>query len=137
MIETVQALCEALSQESVSVDDIAALAGHNPESTGLGTFNITPNDDSFTAIRIQTRDNVPSSVELTLDIKPRLGQLREAFGDYAAVPRVHPQDAARVVFTVDEGGPFTCSIFAHYDALIELSEETPVSSLTLRRNQRL
>lgn len=137
MIESVRELCRVLSEETVTVDDVVAVSGHNPTARGIRSVTVQPESDSFSSIVVKTKSDVPATVALTLAGDHTLGSLRDAFGDYQDVPRVHPEDSARVAFFVDTGDVFTCTIFAHFDPLTEATDETRVDSLLIRRDRRL
>ena len=137
MIDTINELCRVLSAETVTVDDVVAVTGHTPTSEGIHSTLIQANSDSFSRILIQTSSDVPSSVELSLAEEITLGSLREEFGDYRTVPRVHPEDPARVAFSVDTGDAYTCTIFALFDPLTKAGDDTPIDSLLIRRDMRL
>lgn len=137
MIDTIKDICQVLSAETVTIDDVVAVTGHSPTSTGIRSTSVQPNSSSFSRIVIETQSDVPSSVKLTLIDDLTLGVLQEAFGDYQSVPRMRPEDSARVAFSVDTGDTFTCTIFAYFDPLTEANDDTRIDSLLIRRDIRL
>ena len=137
MIDTVKELCRVLSAETVTVDDVVAVSGNTPTENGIRSTIVQPESSSFSRVVIKTKSDVPATVALTLAEDLTLGSLREEFGDYRNVPRVHPEDSARAAFSVDTGDAFTCTIFAHFDPLKQATDTTLVDSLLIRRDRRL
>lgn len=137
MIETINDVCRVLSAETVTIDDVVAVTGHSPTSSGIHSTSVQPNNTGFSRIVIETKSDIPSSVQLTLADDATLGLLREALGDYRHVPRIRPEDSASVAFSVDTEDTFTCTIFAYFDPLTDGSDNTRIESLLIRRDLRL
>jgi hypothetical protein len=143
MIESIQDLCQLLSEESLTITAVANHLGTIVEQGGGSVpMVVRPSDTAFREARIMSKPNSsePSDVTLTLGDEDALtlGDLRAAFGNYNNVPRMRPGQAYRVMYyTAIPDQPFTCAISASIKAGQTVADSSTVASLSIRRDIRL
>jgi hypothetical protein len=143
MIESIQDLCQLLSQENLTVTAVGKHLGTIVEQGGGSLpMLVRPSDGAFREARIMSKpgSSEPSDVLLTLSDEDalKLGDLRAAFGDYSKVPRMRPGQLYRVMYyTAIPDQPFTCAISAAIKAGQAIADASSVVSLTIRRDIRL
>ena len=120
LVAILESVCRLLSQDPLNLDDV------RPELADLPLRAIVepePGTDTPAFVRLP----LPDSSQLTLDT------LREVFGSYSELPRLHRQAPSEFIFYPDwDGSPYTCAIIAE-----TMSEQDPVQAATIRRDRRL
>jgi hypothetical protein len=127
-IGAVKQLCAALTADNASVEDVA---------TGLGATLAV-----FKTARLvpAVGTNEISYAELSLGQPGTLSvrDLQAAFGAYTSVPRLHPNQPSRVLFSVEDSGlSHTCAIIAEVEPGDGGLENGQVTGVTVRRDIRL
>ena len=139
MLDILQKLCDGLSQENITVQQVADSIGSiSKENVTKMQLNIKPANPVFEEAMVVSEaegKDAPSYVELQLGQQSQmtLSSLENAFGPSSSVPRTAHQTGRRVAMTCDiSGQPYTCTIFAN---LSEGGEK--VTRITIRRDVRL
>ena len=140
MIETLQKLCQLLTKDPLSVEEVANMLGSGGVPAGSSTpIRVTPYNQSFLTIEVTRRkgSSEPSNVMLAPSPSKTLtiGQLKAAFGDFHDLPRSSYKSPHRVLFRpAAKEQAFSCAILADFDADDALTDSTRVTSLTVRRD---
>jgi hypothetical protein len=140
MLETLQKLCQLLSKDPLSVEEVASALGSGGVPTGSSApIRVTPYNQSFLTIEITRKkgSGEPSNVVLTpVPAKTlTIGQLKSAFGDFHDLPRSNYRSPHRVLFRPSaKGQAHSCAVLADFDADDALTDSTQVTSLTMRRD---
>ncbi len=113
-------LCHLLSRDPLKLDDVRPKLADLPITAAV-------EPEPGTEIPAFVCLTLPESSHLTLDA------LREIFGSYSELPRLHRQAHAEFIFYPDwPGSPYTCALIAETK-----SKQAPVRALTIRRDMRL
>ncbi len=145
MLETIWKLCQVLSTDPVSPQDVALSLGTTlPESAGgqNAPILLKPDDRAFKEAMIvrEIGQNTPAHVELTLAQpgKLTLNALSDRFGHYSVAPRLHPSSPLKALFYIDiSGQPRTCAIIAQTAQGIQGADMGLLEAVTVRRDIRL
>ncbi|MDZ8052278.1 MAG: hypothetical protein RMX68_029970 [Aulosira sp. ZfuVER01] len=143
MIETLQNLCNVLSNAPLTAQAAATSLGTIVEDQGKDwPVIVQPSNSAFQEARVvrQAGTNEPAHVELTLADPSKLTvkMLREAFGNYSKPPKLHRNRPTKLVFDVDiPNTPRTCAVIADVTPQEHGVEDGIVNSVTLRRDIRL
>ena len=82
--------------------------------------------------------NVPAYIELALSRSGRVKvkDLRAAFGGYTALPQLHWDSPAQIMFMVERPDQaYACAILAQYESAGSNREMATVSAITIRRDE--
>jgi hypothetical protein len=113
-------LCRLLSCDPLTVDDVRRELGELPVPAAVEP---EPGTDApaFVLLRL------PESCQLTLDA------LKEAFGSYSQLPRLHRQAPDEFIIYVESPGtPYTCALVVE-----QKQDGSAIQSVTIRRDIRL
>jgi hypothetical protein len=140
-IEAVKHLCEALSLDRATVEDIAARLGSTLSGEAM-SVQVRPSSPAFKTARLvrAVGKNEVAHAELSVSQPGTLSvrDLKAAFGAYRTLPRIHPNQPSRVIFSVDESGlAHVCAVIAEVDPGEGLLDDGQVTGLTVRRDIRL
>jgi hypothetical protein len=140
-IGAVKQLCQALSLERATVEDVAARLGSTltGDTSSIEVRPTTPVFKIARLVRAVGKDEV-AHAELSLSQPGTLSvrDLQAAFGAYRTLPRIHPNQPPRVLFPVEDSGlPFTCAIIVEVEPGDGGLEDGQVTGVTVRRDMRL
>lgn len=130
-IAALDRLARELARSDSSVEEVATGLGTTDGDDG-GSLRVRPSDPVFTTARVVRRaDGAVNHVEVTLASPVAVDELRETFGPPATPPRLHPGDASRLVFRLDD------EALPYRAALIATLANGAVTEVALRRDERL
>lgn len=140
MIETLQKLCELLTKDPLTVPEVARLLGSGDTSdSGRSPMRVTPHNPAFQQIEVSRKKggDEPSTVLLVPAAAKNLtiGQLRAAYGAFHDLPRARYNSPNRVMFRPKAAkGSYSCTILVDVDADDAITDDTRVTSITVRRD---
>ncbi len=143
MIETLQKLCNVLSNAPLTAQEAATSLGTIVEDQGKDwPVIVRPSNSAFKEAQIvrQAGTNEPAHVELILAETNKLTvkMLSDAFGNYSKPPKLHSNRPTKLVFEVDiPNMPRTCAVIADVTPQEHGVEDGIVNSVTVRRDIRL
>jgi hypothetical protein len=143
MIETLQKLCNVLSQSPLTAPQAATSIGKIIEDPGKDSaLLVQPSHPGFKAALVvrQAGTNEPAHVELTLAEPSTLSlkTLTAAFGKSSKLPNLHVNSSKRLIFEVDlPNTSHTCAVIANVMPGKNGSEDSMVTAVTIRRDIRL
>lgn len=143
MIETLQKLCNVLSQSPLTAPQAATSIGKIIEDPGKDlALRVQPSNPGFKAALIvrQAGTNDPAHVELTLAEPSTLSlkALRDAFGKSSKLPNLHVNSSKRLIFEVDlPNTSHTCAVIANVMPGKNGTEDSMVTAVIIRRDIRL
>lgn len=148
MIETLKKVCEMFTKEPLSAQEVASMLGSGADDSQR-LMRVNPFDVSFQKIEVARKSGSDAPSYVTLEPAASkvftIGQLRAAYGDFNDLPRGNHNSAHRVMFRPKAAKPakgekaekagFSCAILADVEPDEAITDQTRVTSLTLRRDQ--
>lgn len=137
MIPLIQQVCELLSQDPISAQQVAEAIGTITQQGELGLpYEITPQDSAWSSARIVVdSQGAPLHVELTSAQPISLSALQSDYPDHHRLMSRNPDKLDQMLLNVDiPGTPRTCAIIAQID---NQGGRNIVENLMIRRDVRL
>lgn len=137
MISLIQQVCELLSQDPITAQQVAEAIGTITQQGELGLpYEITSKDSAWLSARIVVDSGgAPLHVELISAQPIPLSTLQADYPDFHPLMSRNPDKPDQMLFNVDiPGMPRTCAIIAQVD---KHNAKATVESLMIRRDVRL
>jgi hypothetical protein len=138
----VQRICDAITADTATPESLAGALGATAVVTEPPQPIVLVTKGGLAGVTearlVRRPDGEPSHVELELapSAALTLGALRARFGDFRAAPQLHFNRPIQVLFYPSPPQQrIRCAVIASIDPSATPSDDTPVSAVSVRRDQ--